>query len=141
MCANRSADTILITGDGMPTNEIGVIIRFRKSQDWRSNAESSLPSMACQPSAKIPVDLAERQTSTFLRLARTDFTAEMGGRRRLLFAAPQSRVQLSAVIDGGGHERGMRSGTLNVRVSSVWARLAMWQQQKCARVLQALRAS
>jgi cysteine desulfurase len=24
------------------------------------------------------------------------------------------RVQLSAVIDGGGHERGMRSGTLNV---------------------------
>jgi len=24
------------------------------------------------------------------------------------------RVQLSAIIDGGGHERGMRSGTLNV---------------------------
>src|SRR5207248_1852415 len=24
------------------------------------------------------------------------------------------RVQLSALIDGGGHERGMRSGTLNV---------------------------
>ena len=24
------------------------------------------------------------------------------------------RVQLSAQIDGGGHERGMRSGTLNV---------------------------
>ncbi len=24
------------------------------------------------------------------------------------------RVQLAAIIDGGGHERGMRSGTLNV---------------------------
>ena len=24
------------------------------------------------------------------------------------------RVQISAIIDGGGHERGMRSGTLNV---------------------------
>ena len=24
------------------------------------------------------------------------------------------RVQLTAIIDGGGHERGMRSGTLNV---------------------------
>ena len=24
------------------------------------------------------------------------------------------RVQLSPIIDGGGHERGMRSGTLNV---------------------------
>ena len=25
------------------------------------------------------------------------------------------RVQLTAQMDGGGHERGMRSGTLNVR--------------------------
>ena len=24
------------------------------------------------------------------------------------------RVQLASIIDGGGHERGMRSGTLNV---------------------------
>jgi cysteine desulfurase len=29
-------------------------------------------------------------------------------------SARNPRVQLSAIIDGGGHERGMRSGTLNV---------------------------
>jgi cysteine desulfurase len=34
------------------------------------------------------------------------------------------RVQITAQMDGGGHERGMRSGTLNVPGSSDWARPA-----------------
>jgi cysteine desulfurase len=34
------------------------------------------------------------------------------------------RVQIAAQIDGGGHERGMRSGTLNVPALWAWARPA-----------------
>jgi len=40
------------------------------------------------------------------------------------------RVLLTPIIDGGGHERGMRSGTLNVRASSGSARrprFAAWR--------------
>ena len=36
------------------------------------------------------------------------------GRGRAVCSAPNPRVQLTAQMDGGGHERGMRSGTLNV---------------------------
>ena len=36
------------------------------------------------------------------------------GRRRVVRRRKNPRVQLAAIIDGGGHERGMRSGTFNV---------------------------
>jgi len=43
------------------------------------------------------------------------------------------RVQIAAQIDGGGHERGMRSGTLNVPASSAWARLVRSLSKRCHR--------
>jgi len=55
---------------------------------------------------------SRRTTSTCWPSAGTRFTGPRA--LALCTSAAQSRVQLSAIIDGGGHERGMRSGTLNV---------------------------
>jgi len=59
---------------------------------------------------------------------------------RFTFAAA-IRVQIAAQIDGGGHERGMRSGTLNVPASLAWARPARSpaEMQEEGRRLQGLR--
>ena len=68
---------------------------------------------AVQAVGKIPVDVEKATVSTSRRSARTRFT----GRResaRLYVRSKGPRVRISPQMDGGGHERGMRSGTLNV---------------------------
>ena len=68
---------------------------------------------AVQAVGKVPFDV-EALDVDFASMTRAQgLRAE--GRRRVVCAAPQAAsVQIAAEIDGGGHERGMRSGTLNV---------------------------
>jgi cysteine desulfurase len=61
---------------------------------------------------KVPFNVNELEGRHGVDERAQDVRAE--GRRRALRRRRNPRVLLSAIIDGGGHERGMRSGTLNV---------------------------
>jgi len=65
-----------------------------------------------QAVGKIPVDVI-RDGIDLLSISAHKFYGPKGV-GALYVRRKNPRVQLSAIIDGGGHERGMRSGTLNV---------------------------
>ena len=93
-------------------NEIGTVQPI--SEIGRIAREHKIPFHvdAAQTAGKIPVDV---ETDNIDLLS---FTAhKMYGPKgigALYVRRRSSRVRLSAQIDGGGHERGLRSGTLNV---------------------------
>jgi len=62
---------------------------------------------------KVPIDVNKEQHLAAL----THWTQDLRPQRAralCMCARKNPRVQLTAIMDGGGHERGMRSGTLNV---------------------------
>ena len=65
-----------------------------------------------QAVGKIPVDV-QNDNIDLLAISAHKFYGPKGV-GALYVRRRNPRVQLSAIIDGGGHERGMRSGTLNV---------------------------
>jgi cysteine desulfurase len=65
-----------------------------------------------QAVGKIPVDV-QKDNVDLLAISAHKFYGPKGV-GALYVRRRNPRVQLSAIIDGGGHERGMRSGTLNV---------------------------
>ena len=65
-----------------------------------------------QATGKIPVDV-QKDNIDLLAISAHKFYGPKGV-GALYVRRRNPRVQLSAIIDGGGHERGMRSGTLNV---------------------------
>src|SRR2546429_9653132 len=67
---------------------------------------------ATQAVGKVPVDVIKQN----IDLASISGHKMYGpkGVGALYVRRKNPRVQISAIIDGGGHERGMRSGTLNV---------------------------
>ena len=65
-----------------------------------------------QAVGKIPVDV-QKDNIDLLSISAHKFYGPKGV-GALYVRRRNPRVQLSAIIDGGGHERGMRSGTLNV---------------------------
>ncbi len=65
-----------------------------------------------QAVGKIPVDVQKDNIDLLAISAHKIYGPK--GVRALYVRRRNPRVQLSAIIDGGGHERGMRSGTLNV---------------------------
>jgi cysteine desulfurase len=67
---------------------------------------------AVQAAAKVPLDV-QKQNIDLASISAHKFYGPKGV-GALYVRRKNPRVQLSASIDGGGHERGMRSGTLNV---------------------------
>ena len=67
---------------------------------------------AVQAAGKIPFDVKQTEGRPGVDDRPQDLRAE--GYRRAVRAPGNPRVLLAEQIDGGGHERGMRSGTLNV---------------------------
>jgi len=65
-----------------------------------------------QAAGKIPVDVQKDNIDLLAISAHKLYGPKGVG--ALYVRRRNPRVQLSAIIDGGGHERGMRSGTLNV---------------------------
>ena len=93
---------------------------------------------AAQSVGKIPVD-AEKDGIDLLAISAHKFYGPKGV-GALYVRRKNPRVELAAMIDGGGHERGMRSGTLNVPGIVAMGKACEICQQEMAEESERLRA-
>jgi cysteine desulfurase len=93
-------------------NEIGVVQSIAEIGKIAKQAGVLFHTDAVQAVGKIPVDV-ERDGIDLLSISAHKFYGPKGV-GVLYVRRKNPRVQLSPMIDGGGHERGLRSGTLNV---------------------------
>jgi len=103
-------DTILVS-IMWANNEIGTVNPIAEIGKLCREKGVLLHTDAVQAAGKVPVDVE----GCFVDLA--SFTAhKMYGPKGVgaLYVRRKPRVRLAPIIDGGGHERGLRSGTLNV---------------------------
>src|SRR5271170_7185396 len=103
--------TILIT-IMYANNEIGVIQPMDEIGKIAKEHGVIFASDAVQAVGKIPVDVQKDNIDLLAITAHKLYGPKGVG--ALYVRRRNPRVQLSAILDGGGHERGMRSGTLNV---------------------------
>ncbi|MBA3914956.1 MAG: IscS subfamily cysteine desulfurase [Acidobacteriales bacterium] len=93
-------------------NEIGVVQPVEEIGKLCRERGILFHSDAVQAVGKIPVDVNKMNIDVMSITAHKIYGPKGVG--ALYVRRKNPRVQISAVIDGGGHERGMRSGTLNV---------------------------
>ncbi len=103
--------TILIT-IMYANNEIGVINPMAEIGKIAKEHGIIFAADGVQAVGKIPVDVQKDNIDLLSISAHKIYGPKGVG--ALYVRRRNPRVQLSAIIDGGGHERGMRSGTLNV---------------------------
>jgi cysteine desulfurase len=96
MLANNEIGTV------NPVDEIGAVVKQRGALFHID---------AVQGAGKIPFDVNRAQADLVSLSAHKMYGPKGVG---ALYVRRKPRVRLTALIDGGGHERGMRSGTLNV---------------------------
>jgi cysteine desulfurase len=89
-------------GSVNPVNEIGAVVKERGALFHID---------AVQGVGKIPFDVNAAHADLVSLTAHKMYGPKGVG---ALYVRRKPRVRLTAMIDGGGHERGMRSGTLNV---------------------------
>jgi cysteine desulfurase len=106
-----TAKTILIT-IMYANNEIGVIQPIAEIGKIAKEKGVLFHVDGVQAAGKIPVDVQKDNIDLLSISAHKMYGPKGVG--ALYVRRRNPRVQLAAVIDGGGHERGMRSGTLNV---------------------------
>lgn len=93
-------------------NETGVINPIRAISDIARKHGVLFMTDATQAAGKIPVDVNDDGIDLLTLSAHKMYGPKGTGALYVRRRSP--RVKLTAQIDGGGHERGMRSGTLNV---------------------------
>lgn len=93
-------------------NEIGTIMPMREISEIARKHDILLFSDAAQAVGKIPVDVNKDGVDLLAISAHKMYGPKGVG--ALYVRRKNPRVKLAAQIDGGGHEKGMRSGTLNV---------------------------
>jgi cysteine desulfurase len=93
-------------------NEIGVINPIQEIGKIAKEHGIVFAVDGVQAVGKIPVDVQKDNIDLLAISAHKIYGPKGVG--ALYVRRRNPRVQLSAIIDGGGHERGMRSGTLNV---------------------------
>jgi len=103
--------TILITIMAA-NNEIGVLQPWREIGKICRERGVLFHSDAVQAVGKVPIDVNKDNIDLMSITAHKIYGPKGVG--ALYVRRKNPRVQVSAIIDGGGHERGMRSGTLNV---------------------------
>ncbi len=103
--------TILIT-IMYANNEIGIINPMVEIGKIAKEHGIIFATDGVQAVGKIPVDVQKDNIDLMAITAHKIYGPKGVG--ALYVRRRNPRVQLSAIIDGGGHERGMRSGTLNV---------------------------
>jgi cysteine desulfurase len=93
-------------------NEIGVIQPVAEIGKLCHERGVIFHTDATQAIGKVPVDVIKQNIDLASISAHKMYGPKGVG--ALYVRRKNPRVQISAIIDGGGHERGMRSGTLNV---------------------------
>ena len=93
-------------------NEIGVLQPIEEIGKIAREKGILFHTDAVQAVGKIPVDVNRDNIDLLAMTGHKIYGPKGCG--ALYVRRRNPRVQLSAIIDGGGHERGMRSGTLNV---------------------------
>src|SRR3984893_298811 len=93
-------------------NEIGSVNPIAEIGNIGKQHGMPSASYGVQAVGKIPVDVQKDNIDLLAITAHKIYGPKGVG--ALYVRRRNPRVQLSAIIDGGGHERGMRSGTLNV---------------------------
>jgi cysteine desulfurase len=93
-------------------NEIGVIQQVREISAIARHHGVLFFSDATQAVGKVPVDVKTEGIDLLALSAHKIYGPK--GIGALYVSRRNPRVRLTAQMDGGGHERGMRSGTLNV---------------------------
>jgi len=103
--------TVLIT-IMYANNEIGVLQPIEEIGKIAKEKKVLFHTDAVQAAGKVPFDVQKMNVDLASISAHKMYGPKGVG--ALYVRRRNPRVQLSAIIDGGGHERGMRSGTLNV---------------------------
>src|SRR5204863_824539 len=103
--------TILVTIMAA-NNEIGVLQPVAEIGKLCRERGVIFHSDAVQAVGKVPVDVNKQNIDVMSITAHKIYGPKGVG--ALYVRRKNPRVQISPIIDGGGHERGMRSGTLNV---------------------------
>src|SRR5262252_2115549 len=93
-------------------NEIGIINPIQEIGKIAKEHGIVFAVDGVQAAGKVPVDVQKDNIDLLAISAHKMYGPKGVG--ALYVRRRNPRVQLSAIIDGGGHERGMRSGTLNV---------------------------
>ncbi len=93
-------------------NEIGVVQNMREIGKIAKDRGVLVHSDATQAVGKVPVDVTRDNIDIMSISAHKMYGPKGVG--ALYVRRRNPRVQLTSQMDGGGHERGMRSGTLNV---------------------------
>jgi cysteine desulfurase len=93
-------------------NEIGTVMPMKELGDIAKKHGVLLFSDAVQAVGKIPVDVKADGIDLMAFTAHKMYGPKGVG--ALYVRRKNPRVKVTAQLDGGGHERGMRSGTLNV---------------------------
>ena len=104
-------DTILVSIMAA-NNEVGVLNPIAEIGALCRERGAIFHTDATQGYGKIPIDVNEMNIDLLSASAHKIYGPKGVG--LLYVRRRRPRVRLSAIIDGGGHERGMRSGTLNV---------------------------
>lgn len=104
-------ETILIT-TMLANNEIGTIQPVREIGQIAKEKEVIFHADAVQAAGKIPIDVEEMGIDLLSLTGHLMYGPK--GIGALYVRRKKPRVRLAAVLDGGGHERGLRPGTINV---------------------------